>query len=100
MSYPALLDSIQTDPQPPTALPLPLAALWWEKRGDWDKAHQLSQEASSAEGDWVHAYLHRREGDQANAAYWYNRAGKPVATIRLDAEWEAIAKALLMDKTG
>lgn len=100
MPYPTLLDSIQTDSQPPAALSLPLAALWWEKHGDWDKAHQLSQDASSPEGDWVHAYLHRREGDQSNAAYWYNRAGKPVTTMSLDAEWEAIAKALLADESS
>ena len=72
-----------------------LRALWFEARGDWAAAHVLAQAADSPDGDWVHAYLHRREGDLANAAYWYRRAGQPIARGELRAEWEAIARKLL-----
>ena len=70
-------------------------ALWHDARGEWDKAHELSQAANGRDGDWVHAYLHRKEGDEMNAGYWYARAGKAAATGELRAEWEAIARALL-----
>ncbi len=79
---------------PPDLRPA-LAALWHDARGDWDRAHASAQEAAAPEGDWVHAYLHRKEGDVGNAGYWYRRAGRPVATGSLDAEWTAIAGALL-----
>jgi hypothetical protein len=72
-----------------------LEALWHEAHGDWDKAHECSQGARSREGDWVHAYLHRKEGDTGNAAYWYSRAGRPVAQGSSEAEWAAIAAELL-----
>jgi hypothetical protein len=74
-----------------------LQALWTERAGDWDAAHGLAQGASSQDGDWVHAYLHRREGDPGNAAYWYHRAGQPVPApeLSLEAEWEQIAAVLL-----
>lgn len=79
----------------PRPADLALEALWWQARGDWDAAHRCVQ---SREGeprcDWVHAYLHRVEGDIGNAGYWYARAGQPVATGPFDAEWAAIARAL------
>jgi hypothetical protein len=74
-----------------------LAALWWAGKGDWNKAHEIVQAESDADAAWVHAYLHRVEGDLGNAGYWYRQARKPVATGPLDTEWEAIASALLMD---
>lgn len=70
------------------------AALWWAARGEWDRAHEAAQSGIWMEADWVHAYLHRVEGDPENARYWYGRAGKAEATGPLDAEWEAIARAL------
>ena len=73
----------------------PLRALWHDARGDWDAAHAVAQDVHTDDGSWVHAYLHRKEGDQGNAAYWYRRAGRPVATGPLDAEWDAIVSALL-----
>ncbi len=76
-------------------LPLLLRALWHEAQGDWTAAHETSQDVDTPDGAWVHAYLHRREGDLGNAAYWYRRAGKPVATGPLETEWNAIAFALL-----
>jgi hypothetical protein len=63
--------------------------------GDWKRAHGSAQQDEGVEGSWVHAYLHRKEGDQGNAAYWYSRAGKPVCRDTLDAEWLSIVKALL-----
>ena len=83
------------EPAPPAPFAAALQALWWEARGDWDRAHALAQADEGGAGDWVHAYLHRRQGDAGNAAYWYRRARKPVCSAALDTEWEAIARALL-----
>jgi hypothetical protein len=80
--------------QPP-ALSGALRALWHDARGDWDAAHDWAQRDEGAAGAWVHAYLHRREGDPANAAYWYRRAGRPVAKDGFEAEWERISAELL-----
>ena len=80
---------------PAPKLAPPLAGLWWAAKGDWDKAHKIVQEESTREAAWVHAYLHRVEGDSANAGYWYRRTGKPAATGSLEAEWEIIASTLL-----
>ena len=79
---------------PPKVAPL-LLALWYDARGDWEKAHSLAQDVDDRSGAWVHAYLHRKEGDLGNAGYWYHRANQPVATDSLDAEWTRIALALL-----
>lgn len=81
--------------RPSAALGPALLALWYDGQGDWDKAHALAQQAGNRDGDWVHAYLHRKEGDATNAAYWYGRAGKPVSDGELHAEWETIARELL-----
>jgi hypothetical protein len=72
----------------------PLKALGLAAAGDWDSAHTLVQDESSKEAAWVHAHLHRVEGDLDNAGYWYRRAGKPVAPSPLPEEWRAIVKAL------
>lgn len=72
-----------------------LRALWLDARGDWEGAHAAAQAAGSRDGDWVHAYLHRKEGDEGNAGYWYARAGRPHCTASLTAEWEQIARSLL-----
>jgi Tfp pilus assembly protein PilF len=80
----------------PPELSHALRALWWDAKGDWDKAHaSAQQDEQSPEGTWVHAYLHRKEGDLSNAGHWYRRAGQPVATTSLEAEWATIAGALL-----
>ena len=76
-----------------------LAGLWWAAKDDWDKAHRVVMNEAGKECAWVHAYLHRLEGDLNNAGYWYRQAGKPVGSGSLPAEWEAIAHALL-DETG
>jgi hypothetical protein len=74
---------------------VPAEALWWAARDDWDKAHRLVQDEDSREAAWVHAYLHRVEGDLSNAGYWYRRAGRPETKAALEDEWAEIAAALL-----
>ena len=81
---------------PPPLSPA-LAALWRDARGEWDAAHDLAQADEGGPGDWVHAYLHRKEGDAGNAAYWYARARRPVCRLSLDEEWAEIAAALLKE---
>ncbi len=79
---------------PPAVVPL-LVALWHDARGDWEQAHRVAQDIDDRNGAWVHAYLHRKEGDLGNAAYWYGKAHQPAATDALDAEWERIVGTLL-----
>jgi hypothetical protein len=79
---------------PPAVAPL-LKALWHDAKGDWDEAHRVAQDVSGADGAWVHAYLHRKEGDFSNARYWYQQAGQSPSTEALDDEWARIAAALL-----
>lgn len=83
----------------PSSLSLALQALWHDARGngDWNCAHDLLQDDQTSDGSWVHAYLHRREGDLANAGYWYRRAGKPTPTGSQEAEWDSIVETLLND---
>src|SRR3712207_2833633 len=81
--------------QPPAGLRLVLEALWWAEKGAWERAHALVQDEAGPEAAWVHAHLHRVEGDLANAGYWYKRAGRPVASGGLKEERSVIAAALL-----
>ena len=83
--------------QTPPAVSGALVALWHDAKGDWSRAHEVAQEIENATGSWVHAYLHRKEGDESNAAYWYRRAGKPVERGSLETEWTQIVTALLSD---
>ena len=69
--------------------------MWYDGKGDWGKAHDIAQDIRTAEGSWIHAYLHRKEGDAGNAAYWYHRANQPVCKTSLEEEWETIVKTLL-----
>jgi hypothetical protein len=80
---------------PPAGLPVTIVALWHDARGDWDAAHRVAQDVDDEDGAWIHAYLHRKEGDPGNAAYWYRRAERKPAAGSLDDEWTAIATALL-----
>lgn len=84
-----------TTAEPPQTLSDALRALWLDARGNWDGAHDSAQADEGGAGDWVHAYLHRKEGDSGNAAYWYRRARKPVCRASLDEEWVEIVSALL-----
>jgi len=83
------------DPAPPTGVSSALAALWHQGRGDWNAAHEAAQSDDGRDAAWVHAHLHRVEGDEANAGYWYRRAGQPHSREPLDAEWHALAATLL-----
>lgn len=94
MDIQAFRDSVRSD-TPPDGLDRALQALWQDAKGNWDAAHQLAQAQDDATGAWVHAYLHRVEGDLANAGYWYRRAGKPASSAPLKEEWDEIATALL-----
>lgn len=79
----------------PEDIPVLLQALLIDAAGDWDSAHRIAQNDVSRDGSWVHAYLHRKEGDAGNAAYWYGSAGRPIPDMSLEEEWEYIAMALL-----
>jgi len=87
-------DSLRGD-EPPRELSVALAGLWWDAKGDWKRAHESAQQDEGPTGAWVHAYLHRKEGDTSNAAYWYTRAGRTPARNSLEQEWGEIAEALL-----
>jgi hypothetical protein len=80
---------------PPEGLSAPLAALWWDAKGDWTQAHGLVDEMETKEGMAVHAYLHRKEGSLDNANYWYGRAGRTFHRPELEDEWEALVAGLL-----
>src|SRR5882724_7060672 len=87
-------DSVSSS-APPADLSPPLAALWWAAKGEWEAAHTIVMNDEGVAAAWVHAYLHRVEGDLPNAGYWYRTAGKPVEKGPLETEWNAIAAALL-----
>jgi len=91
--------SINEAETPDPSLSLTLQSLWWDAKGDWNKAHDLCQQAASADGDWIHAYLHRKEGDTGNASYWYRRAGKPTCKQESEAEWTELVKTLISQNT-
>ncbi|MEO5916358.1 MAG: hypothetical protein ABIS50_19130 [Luteolibacter sp.] len=92
-----LARSAASDASPPAGLSTTARALWFAKAGQWDAAHDLCQEITGSAGSWIHAYLHREEGDHSNAAYWYSRAGKPVpaSTMSLADEWLQITGELI-----
>ena len=94
MTLDEFTSTLTADAAPP-ALSSALVALWHDAKGNWTRAHEVAQEVEDVTGSWVHAYLHRKEGDETNAAYWYRRAGKPVEHGPLDAEWTAIVTVLL-----
>ena len=84
-----------SDASPAAQLGAPLTALWWAAKDDWDRAHRIVQDETTADAAWVHAYLHRVEGDLGNAGYWYRRAGKRIGKGALDDEWAEVVAALL-----
>jgi hypothetical protein len=81
--------------KPPAGVAPPVEALWWAAKGKWDKAHGIVMNEETRDAAWVHAYLHRVEGDLDNAGYWYRQARRPAASGPLEAEWDAIAAALI-----
>ena len=94
MNIAAFQSSIHED-GPPAGLSAPLQALWWDNKGDWKRAHALVDELETPEGMAVHAYLHRKEGEQWNADYWYRLAGRTYHRTELSEEWTALVEGLL-----
>ncbi len=83
------------DEAPAGEMMAPLAALWWDGKGDWKRAHAQVDDLGTKDGMAVHAYLHRKEGDAWNADYWYRRAGRESGRGPLEAEWDALVRRLL-----
>lgn len=80
---------------PPANLSMHLKALWFDAKGDWENSHNIIQATDDPVASWIHAYLHRKEGDISNAGYWYHRAGKKMPDLTLHEEWKLIVKGLL-----
>ena len=97
MTIEDLLTSVAQDPEPPQGLSAPLRALWLTKKDRWEQAHDVVNDLPTAMGSWIHAHLHRIEGDLGNAAYWYARAGRHTLRSRenLEAEWRDLVLANL-----
>ena len=85
-----------SDTTPPPGISPLLQALWHDARNNWEHAHEIAQDIHTQDGSWVHAYLHRKEGDHGNAAYWYRRAARPMPVMELDEEWEQMTGELLL----
>lgn len=94
MVFDKFMLSLKSD-SPPEKIDKELKALWWDARGDWDKAHRIVQIMNNTTASWVHAYLHRKEGDLNNASFWYTSAGKKMPGVSLEEEWEKIVKTIL-----
>lgn len=94
MTLQQFLDSLKNN-APDPHFTAPVAALWWDAKGDWARAHGLVDELATKEGMAVHAYLHRKEGADWNADYWYRRSGRDFHRASLDAEWKALVEGLL-----
>ena len=88
------------DPNPPHEINPLLEALWYDGKGDWESAHSIAQEIHTNNGSWIHAYLHRKEGESGNAAYWYHMAHKDFPTASLEKEWEELVEAFLVKATA
>ena len=95
MTYDEFILTIENN-EPPSDTPLYMQSLWWDAKGDWHKAHSLIDSLDDKNSCWVHAYLHRKEGDIANADYWYRRAGKQSPGARIQDEWNTITMELLL----
>lgn len=81
-------------PTAPSQVSDHLRALWYDAKGDWEQSHNIIQDIQDTDAAWIHAYLHRKEGDTGNADYWYSRAGKKRPSVSLQQEWEIIAREL------
>jgi hypothetical protein len=97
---PAAFRRSLANPRPPAGISSALTALWWAGKDQWTKAHEIAMAEEGADGAWVHAYLHRVEGDLDNARYWYRQAGRRPAAGPVGVEWTAIAAALLAGRVG
>lgn len=91
MNYDEFISSLSSD-QPPQEITPVMKALWYDGKNDWENSHNIAQDIDDKNGSWVHAYLHRKEGDISNARYWYSRAGKNEPHVPLKEEWESLVK--------
>jgi hypothetical protein len=94
MTFDEFLESIQKD-QLPSQISDTLTSLWWDKKGDWDRAHSIAQDIPTTQGSAVHAYLHREEGVLWNADYWYSRAGRKRPDVSLEEEWKLLTEEMI-----
>lgn len=94
MTFEQFKESINSSSEP-MASPY-LISLWYDANGNWDKAHELIQDIETKEAAWIHAYLHRKEGDKSNASYWYHRANAKMPSYSLEQEWEELVKTMLV----
>jgi hypothetical protein len=94
VTFEAFMASVD-DNAPPREIAETLVSLWWDKKGDWNKAHAIAQAISTVQGSAVHAYLHRKEGVLWNADYWYRRAGRKRPDTTLEAEWQQLVEEML-----
>jgi glucan-binding YG repeat protein len=90
MTYEEFIQSVNDNDTPPNELSNILKSLWHAEKGNWDLSHTIAQDIHNSDGSWVHANLHREEGDLGNARYWYNRAGKPESTESVENEREQL----------
>ncbi|MBA4166619.1 MAG: hypothetical protein H0X41_03590 [Chitinophagaceae bacterium] len=94
MEYEQFVSSLN-DSEPPQNISLLLRALWYDGREEWESSHNIAQNINDRNGSWVHAYLHRKEGDLSNARYWYHKAGKSDPSVSLKEEWKMLVRAFL-----
>jgi hypothetical protein len=95
MTLDELISHIEINEAPEPSMSPTVASLWWDRKGDWDRAHAIAQTIPTVQGSAVHAYLHREEGVLWNADYWYRRAGRQRPTVSLADEWTALAQEML-----
>ncbi len=81
---------------PPSEISLYLKAMWYDAKNDWERSHNIVQDSDTKTAAWIHAYLHRKEGDPGNASYWYHKAGRKMPGYELEKEWEEIVTQLLV----
>ncbi|MDX1314773.1 MAG: hypothetical protein R3356_04670 [Eudoraea sp.] len=93
-NYKAFIQTLKED-APNSFWPEALKALWYDGKGNWEASHNIAQDLPSLHGNWIHAYLHRKEGDQWNAGYWYQRANRAFPSVGLYKEYEELVKAVI-----
>ncbi|WP_298790285.1 hypothetical protein [uncultured Allomuricauda sp.] len=81
--------------EPPAAWSLALQSLWWDAKGNWDASHNIAQDMNSTMGNWIHAYLHRKEGDDWNAGYWYRQAGRSFPESTFEEELQELVESAI-----